>query len=65
MRATDSPSINPGGILRKIYTSGRYERRKMFRGRSGYKEMEPYVEECCPYREDAIDFMVALPPRYE
>lgn len=66
MRNVDSPAICTGGILRKIFTSGRHNTRKrMFRGHSGYKEMEPYVEECCPYREDSLDFLVAFPPRYE
>lgn len=65
MRNVDSPSIITGGLLRRVLTSRQHERKRLFRGHPTYKEMEPYIEDCCPYREDVLDFMVTLPPRNE
>lgn len=64
MRAVDSPYLPGNGAVYTRLRGPRGVDSRLFRSSPRYKESEPYVEDCCPWREDVLDYLVSVPPGY-
>lgn len=63
MRAVDSPYIPANGVYSRLRRL-RSANSRLFRSSPRYKESEPYMEDCCLWREDVLDYLVVVPPGY-
>lgn len=63
MRAVDSPYIPANGVYRRLRRLRGVDAR-LFMSSPRYKESEPYMEDCCLWREDVLDYLVVVPPGY-
>lgn len=63
MRAVDSPYIPGNGAVSRLRRLRDVDSR-LFRSSPRYKESEPYMEDCCLWREDVLDYLVVVPPGY-
>lgn len=64
MRAVDSPYTPSNGVVYSRLRRLRGVDAKLFRSSPRYKESEPYMEDCCLWREDVLDYLVVVPPGY-
>ncbi len=65
MKAIDSPRGASNSMIQKRLASirNRHGVEKIFRFKAQYKEEEPWMEDFPLWNEEALDFMIVLPPR--
>ncbi len=69
MKAIDSPRSTDNSMIQKRLSLIRHrlgkDVDKIFRSTARYKEEEPWMEDFPLWNEEALDFMMVLPPKYQ